>query len=209
MGKKASTRKLPFKPEKYDTHNIYRHDKIRMYGWWLKIQRNGEQLSKFFADAKFWYNAEAALLAAIHERDEFIRQHQDKKPSLPFREQTLSNNMTGVNGVSFAASEGRRGAFVASWKLPDGRNKNKKFNINKYGFHEALNMAIEARRNWEEEQRKLMEREKLGLAAGASTADQTVATEAITNDAITNDAIAEENAAEEATKSMKKALAAA
>ncbi|MEZ4613029.1 MAG: AP2 domain-containing protein [Caldilineaceae bacterium] len=154
MGTKASTRKLPVDLRKYDMRNIYRHDKIRMYGWWLKVQRNGEQLSKFFADATYDHSPERALQAAIAERDEFIRRHLESKPPLPFRERTLSNNMTGVNGVSFAASEGRRGAFVASWKLPDGRNKNKKFNINKYGFHKALQLAIDARRAWEEEMRQ-------------------------------------------------------
>ena len=119
-----------------------------------EVQRNGEQFSKFFSDAKFWNNAECSLLAAIHERDEFIRDRSEAIPKLPFREHTLSNNSTGINGVSFARSEGKRGAFVASWKLPDGRNKNRKFNINKYGFHEALRLAIEARQNWEEEMRQ-------------------------------------------------------
>ncbi len=157
MGTKASERRLPFNMDRYDTRNIYRHDKIRMFGWWLKVQRNGEQFSKFFADSKYWDNAECSLLAAIHERDEFVHERNEKGPKLPFREHTLSNNSTGINGVSFAATEGKRGAFVASWKLPDGRNKNKKFNINKYGFHEALRLAIEARRNWEEEMRQKFE----------------------------------------------------
>ena len=138
--------KLPF-VSKYDTKNIHRFDKYRLVGWWLKIQRNGKKVSKFFRDAKYFDNAECSLLAAIHERDEFIRSN----PKIPFKLQTQSSNITGINGISFASSGSSRGAFVATWRRPDGRNLNKRFGVHKYGFHGALSKAIEARRNWEEE----------------------------------------------------------
>ncbi|MCB9139817.1 MAG: AP2 domain-containing protein [Caldilineaceae bacterium] len=140
---------LGFDLTRYDTRNIHRDHRPDRNGWWLKIQRNGKRLSKYFSDSNYWGSAEVALIAASEARDEFIK----RNPKLPFQPTTIASNSTGVNGVSFAKTHGKSGAFVATWQRDDGGKTVREFAVERYGFHEALNKAIEARRSWEEEQR--------------------------------------------------------
>lgn len=57
----------------------------------------------------------------------------------------ISRNTTGVIGVSYSRSSN---SFNVSIRVPDGRY-NKSFNIDKYGYEQAKNLAIEQRKQWE------------------------------------------------------------
>ena len=155
---------LGFDLTRYDTRNVHRDHRPDRNGWWLKVQRNGIRLSKYFSDANYWGSAEIALIAAIEVRNEFIKQN----PKLPYQPTTIASNSTGINGVSFAKTHGKNGAFVATWQRDDGGKTVREFAVDRYGFHEALNKAIEARRNWEAEQRaKIMAEERVVVNSAA------------------------------------------
>lgn len=65
-----------------------------------------------------------------------------------------ANNKTGVTGVCFTPLKQPAGAFLASWRDLDGKHHVKSFSVHKYGYEEAFNLAVEARK---EEIQKLNE----------------------------------------------------
>lgn len=136
------TTNLPFDASKFELHNIHRVQLNKSTGWYLKVQRNGKKLVKFYNDSLFdgpmW-----GLLTAISARDEFLKVN----PKLPYNLHTIASNATGVNGVSFSEYDN---AFVATWSKPDGGKVVKKFRVQVHGYHEALKAAIDARKAWEE-----------------------------------------------------------
>jgi len=128
------------------------------FGWLATIQRQGVIHRKLFSDGKHGGKA-AALKAAKRYRDEIVarfppmlkRQHAEiLKP----------NNRSGVTGVCrcrFAETAGRRERsrwyWVASWTLPDGRRRNRKFSIRQHGEARAFELAVRARRTAVKEMR--------------------------------------------------------
>ena len=139
--------KAPFNTSKYDMRNIHRQERPERSFWWLKVQRNGEKLSRAFVDVEHG-GAKMALMAAIIERERFLAAN----PKVPFQLHTSKANSTNVNGVSYSPTTGSKGAFYATWVEPGTRKAVcKKFYIASNGFMGALRKAIDARREWEEQ----------------------------------------------------------
>ena len=59
------------------------------------------------------------------------------------------NNSTGYRGVRYVKNK-KSFSFVASWSDEEGKERKKCFNVKKYGYDKALEMAIEKRREMED-----------------------------------------------------------
>lgn len=68
--------------------------------------------------------------------------------------------LTGFIGVCLVNSHGKLPMIRASWRGLDGKKKAKEFSINKYGYDEALRLAIEARSNGNEQLMTYFEKER-------------------------------------------------
>lgn len=128
------------------------HADSSTYGWVVTIQRREAMHRKLFSD-RLHGGKVAALAAAKRYRDEIVARF----PPLLKREYVeilKPNNKSGVAGVCrFCITETRsketsvkRWYWVASWTLPDGRRRYRKFSIQLYGDKRAFRMAVTARR---------------------------------------------------------------
>lgn len=109
--------------------------------------------SKLFAFRDFASNGDA-LIAARNYRDEWVEENKEKRylrsigarfsPTLP------RNNTSGIVGVGRSERKGKSGNIETCWQTtypgPDGKVKNEKFAVSKYGEIGALRLAIQARR---------------------------------------------------------------
>lgn len=129
-------------------------------GWLVRISwypdsnyRNRKWHSKLFAFRDFASN-ENALNAARNYRDKWIEDNKGKRylrsigarfsPTLP------SNNTSGIVGVGRSERKGKTGKIEVCWQTTypgtDGKVKNEKFAVAKYGEIGALRSAVQARR---------------------------------------------------------------
>lgn len=76
-----------------------------------------------------------------------------KKGNARNRKQRIDNK-TGVTGVSYCQTPGKE-SYVASWMTEDGKYKNNRFSVSKYGKDEAFKLAVNKRKE------KLMELNKI------------------------------------------------
>jgi hypothetical protein len=109
--------------------------------------------SKLFAFRDFSSNDEAVSAARIY-RDNWIEENKGKRylrsigarfsPSLP------RNNTSGIVGVGRSERKGKSGNIEICWQTtypgPNGKVKNEKFAVGKYGEIGALRLALQARR---------------------------------------------------------------
>lgn len=65
-----------------------------------------------------------------------------------------TDNKTGVTGVSYCSTPGKE-SFVASWMTEEGKYKNNRFSVSKYGKELAFQLAVSKRKE------KLMELNKV------------------------------------------------
>ncbi len=131
--------------------NISRVDYERrhMYGWLVRVMRNGLTRQKFFSDSVFG-GKRASLYAARKHRDAVVAAYP-----LPLRgnmfDRKTARNTSGYAGVSRTRSK-RKGHYYdvwqAGWVLPNGKHVTRKFGFSEGGRSElaAKRLAIKARR---------------------------------------------------------------
>ncbi len=141
--------------------NISRIDQAEKntFGWFVRIRRDGKQISKFFSDGKFG-GREKALDSAVAFRDEHIEEWESfaKNHDRPMHVGTRSN--IGHNGISYTQKKKKRNnkeyvehVFSVCYSPEKGVNKNKTFYIPKAktrkefkkNYQEKLKEAIEFR----------------------------------------------------------------
>lgn len=154
--------------------NITRIDYERkhQHGWWVRLQREGQQIQSFFSDAANGGKL-GALLKAQRYRDKMLRIYPPPEHGNMFN-RTSSRNTSGKPGVHRTRSMKRGHSYdvwQASWSLPNGKHISKKFHFSPEGRseREAKRLAIEARaeglRMIEEMRRKMKQREAKKAAA--------------------------------------------
>ena len=105
------------------------------HGWQVRARRDGERLSKFFADAKHG-GRDGALDAAFAYRDRLLAELPDE-PQKPRK--AWSN--TGVVGLSVREKEDGPAPKLyvqLNWVDADGKRKAGSFSVDKWGFRRAL-----------------------------------------------------------------------
>jgi hypothetical protein len=109
------------------------------HGWQVRVRRDGERLSKFFADARYG-GAEGALEAAVLYRDDLL----EALPEPDARPRKAWSN-TGVVGLSVREKQeakGKDGAVKAyvqlNWVDGDGRRHGASYSVEKWGLRRAL-----------------------------------------------------------------------
>ena len=106
------------------------------HGWQVRVRRDGERLSKFFADAKH-DGREAALEAAMTYRDDLLA--SITPPDDPKPRKAWSN--TGVVGLSVREkTEGERTRLFVqlNWVNAAGKRRAGSYSVEKWGFRRAL-----------------------------------------------------------------------
>ena len=156
---------------------IYR----RQTGWEIKIQHEGKcRYREMFADSIY---GDFAIKIARTKRDLWLKENdltlEDVNKHLIGRRGRVGRKpSTGFTGVSFVTM-GQTQYYRASFRMANGRSKSVSFSVKKYGKEDALKMAIEARKDMEEEislptikrqlnQKEVFERKILTMAAPKS-----------------------------------------
>lgn len=107
------------------------------FGWFVRIRRDGRQISKFFSDGKYGGKDEA-LKKATDFRDEHIAEWENfaKNHNRPMHVGTRSN--IGHNGISYTQKKKKRNGkeyiehvFSVCYSPEKGVNRNKTFYIPK------------------------------------------------------------------------------
>jgi len=124
-------------------NNISRIDSpsIDLHGWQVRVQRQGKQHSRFFADRDFTERSEALFQAIIY-RDQLISQ-LPASASDPSKA-ALARNKSGVRGL-WVASKGS-GSLYVQVGLRDTRGKlhSRSFSLDRLGPRRALWNAVVA-----------------------------------------------------------------
>jgi hypothetical protein len=136
------------------------YDYEGLAGWLVRISwypdgnyEHRKWHGKLFAFRDFASNEDALAAARIY-RDKWIEDNKARRylrsigarfsPTLP------RNNTSGIVGVGRSERKGKSGNIEICWQTtypgPDGKVKNEKFAIGKYGEIGALRLAIQARR---------------------------------------------------------------
>ena len=105
------------------------------HGWQVRVRREGNRLSKFFADARN-DGSEGALEAAIVYRDELL----EGLPPPDARPRKAWSN-TGVVGFSVREKkEDEEGKTVVqlNWVDAEGKRKGASYSVEKWGLRQAL-----------------------------------------------------------------------
>ncbi|MCH8030319.1 MAG: AP2 domain-containing protein [Bacteroidetes bacterium] len=104
------------------------------HGWQVRVRREGNRLSKFFADARN-DGSVGALEAAIVYRDELL---EGLPPPAAGPRKAWSN--TGVVGLSVRDKEKGKGNTVVqlNWVGADGKRKGASYSVEKWGLRQAL-----------------------------------------------------------------------
>lgn len=116
------------------------------FGYYVRLVRQGKQYAKFFADKKFGSKASALEAAEQH-----LQELLEKMPARGSLGRKTYRNKSGYAGVALTRSK-RRSRVYEYWQAWFGSGLNRKsvkFSVNKYGFEEARERAIAARKNWE------------------------------------------------------------
>ena len=127
--------------------NYERHSK----GWWVRLHRRGELISKFFKDSDY-PNKSAAKKAA----QEYYRQLASENPKMSrrdFAERRMahSSEIIGVQKVVSVRFGHEYESWKARWSPKKGVRRVKTFSVDFYGEEEAKRLAIEARQRGLEE----------------------------------------------------------
>lgn len=132
---------------------ISRIDSKNTHGWFVRKYYHGKTYSRFFSDSRY-QSKEEALKAARAYRLKLDEKFPAPKTTA-FRTAPQKNSSTGVVGVSETFMRSRNGrkipCFTVTWRPEKGVSRTKKFSIQAYGRAEAFKMAVEFRREKEEE----------------------------------------------------------
>lgn len=128
-------------PER-DLHHITRIDispseaypnRHPTHGWQVRARRDGERLSKFFADARHG-GKEGACTAALAYRDQLLASMPDPDPT---PRKAWSN--TGVVGLSVREKSGGDKLYVhLNWMDREGKRRASSYSVEKWGLRRAL-----------------------------------------------------------------------
>lgn len=133
-----------------------------MYGYWVRIQWQGQKHARFFSDRRHG-DGLAALDAAIEWRNA-----TEQAIGKPRTEQLVigapSQNNTGVVGVRRLKENGTE-YYEATWVVAPGKQGRTRFSIAKHGEKQALRLACKARQRQERE--RLLTRPQRGRSAPA------------------------------------------
>ena len=136
---------------------ISRIDSHNTHGWFVRIYRNGETISKLFSDNRY-DGADAALKAALNYKERLAAKYPPPLTGSFRTRPQKNNNTTGVAGVSETFMRSRSGekipCFTVSWRPRPNVSRTKKFSIIKYGRERAFEMAIAFRKKKEAEMLK-------------------------------------------------------
>ena len=136
--------------------NISRIEKLNsagrtIGGWEVRMQRQRQKQSKFFADS-----LHGGKLAALRAAKEFRDELELEAQRMTVVEKSLSpstRNRSGIVGVRLHQQVDRRGEFeyhswswVAQWTDGHGRRRTKSFAVEKFGDVEAFRLAWQARK---------------------------------------------------------------
>lgn len=123
--------------------NISRVKTGKTDGWQVRIRRNGEPYSKFFALKNFQGQVNLALNAAIECRDDVLK--LAPKPNMGAA-RVKKGRDDGIHRYVERNKHGEYPYWVATWTDPLlGKRKSRKFSISKHGGLRAKQMAREAR----------------------------------------------------------------
>lgn len=118
------------------------------FGYYVRLMWRGNQHAKFFSDKKYG-GKQQAWKAAEQYFDEL-----DQKMPLDSQVGRMSvRNRSGIVGVSRTKSSrhGHCYEYWQAWWGSGNQRKSVKFSIHKYGETEAKELAIKARKKWEQE----------------------------------------------------------
>ncbi len=124
-------------------------EKKNQHGWWVRIHRDHRMIHKFFSDLAHRGKL-GALVEAQRHRDALLVLHPKPPHGNQFNKLKPANT-SGVAGVHKTTQRKRRRVYdvwAASWVLPDGRRKTRKFHFSLDGNSEAeaKKLAIKARK---------------------------------------------------------------
>jgi hypothetical protein len=117
-------------------------------GFMVRICRKGKRINEFFSDIRYGGKRNARK-AADERYEELCNQLGPVQPST--KNKLTSRNDTGKVGVHIAHSIDNRysnceySAYCASWVNENGKREKINFSWNKYGEHEAWELACYAR----------------------------------------------------------------
>jgi hypothetical protein len=123
------------------------YDITNAHGWLVRIKRGETRLSKFFSDST--YNGKAKSMKAAKECYE--KWVSELPPPDTSAGKLTSRNTSGVVGVHYSHDVDSRypgcqyESYIASWLDENGRRRNMRFSVNKYGKKGAFDLAVIAR----------------------------------------------------------------
>lgn len=117
------------------------------FGFQVRLQRQGHQVAKFFAD-RHYHGPNGALTAARHWRDQALAQLARQYPSRSCKKSPRnSSGVVGVSKIRIRTNGSEYLFWQASWTCPNGQRKSVKFSIQKYGNQQAYSLAVKTRHN--------------------------------------------------------------
>jgi hypothetical protein len=127
-------------------------DSRSTHAWLVQVQRHNQIAIKMFSDS-VWGGKRKALAAARSWRDEHKQAPAEQAHALWLRNRLRSNNRSGLVGVSrherkADANDHKTGGaafWLASWTGEQGRTRQRKFSVKRWGERGAKQKAIAAR----------------------------------------------------------------
>lgn len=125
-------------------YGVYRHvSKAGSLAWRVSLARRGRAFARTFSVKRYGSDG-AALQAALAYRDELIKQH----PMVSRRENHAilrANSHSGIPGVRLDDARNPP-RWIASIELAGQKPVAKFFRIDKYGYEQAFELAVQARK---------------------------------------------------------------
>jgi hypothetical protein len=124
-------------------------DATNTHGWLVRITRGSEKRSRFFSDSSHGGKAKSRKKAEACYQD-WVKEMVAPAST---RDKLTKRNATGVVGVHLAKEVDSRYpdcqyvSYVASWLGSNGKRRNVRFLVNKYGKKVALQLATIARKH--------------------------------------------------------------
>lgn len=119
------------------------------HGWLVRIKRGEERRSRFISDSTHGGKRKSEKVAkAVY--DEWVEELPEPETSL---DKLGKRNTTGTVGVHHSWDQDNRfpnckyESYVASWVDEDGKRRNIRFSINKYGKKAAFELACLCRQD--------------------------------------------------------------
>ena len=129
----------------------------RTHGWLVRILRGTERRSRFFSDKTYGGKAKSKK----HAEECYQAWVAEMAPPQSATNKVTKRNSSGTVGVHMSTESDARYpdckyvSYIASWKTEDGKRRNIRFLINKYGKKAALTLAKIAR------EKRIAERDKV------------------------------------------------